>query len=108
MAEVKSIDMLGGKIEMKLLISSEEYKVLQHHTAEIIVLPSGKDSLTYPLTTGKLGNSNRVMLPKKLLESFSILELDKKVPSNIFILNDDAYLLIKIKSSRFGIPTFKE
>lgn len=108
MAEVKSIDVHGDIIDVKLSISKEEYKILQHHTEGIVILPSGKGSLIQNLTTGKLGNSNRVMLPKKLLESFNIVELDKKVPSNIFKFNNDAFLLIKIQSSRIGIPRFKE
>ncbi len=108
MADVKGMDLNDGKIELRLSISADEYKVLQHNTADIVVLPSGKGSLTYLLTTGKLGNSNRLMLPKKFLESFNITELDKKVQSNIFALNDDAFLLIKIKRSKLGIPVFNE
>ncbi|MBU4246535.1 MAG: hypothetical protein ABIF85_01580 [Nanoarchaeota archaeon] len=108
MAEIKSMDMHDGKIEIKLSISNDEYRILKHHMSNLTIFPCEKDTLTYSLTTGKLGNSNRVMLPKKFLESFNIKELDKKVPSNIFVLNGDAYLLIKIKSSKAGIPTFKE
>ena len=108
MAEVKGMDLHDGKIELRLSISKDEYKILQHNTSDIVILPSGKDALTYPLTTGKLGNSNRVMLPKKFLESFQITELDKKVRSNIFALDDDAFLLIKIKHSKLGIPVFEE
>jgi len=102
------MDMQSGKIEITLSISSEEYKILQHNTTGLVVLPSGKDSLPYALTTGKLGNSNRVMLPKKILDSFNIHELDKKVPSNIFQLGGDSFMLIKIDSSKIGIPNFKE
>lgn len=108
MARIKSMDMQSGKIEITLSISNEEYKILQHNTTDLLVLPSGRDSLPYSLTTGKLGNSNRVMLPKKILDAFSIFELNKKVPSNIFQLNGDSYMLIKIDNSKIGIPKFKE
>ncbi len=108
MAEIKGMEMHDEKIELTLSISNDEYRILKHQMSNLTILPSGKDALTYSLTTGKLGNSNRMMIPKKFLESFNIKELDKKVPSNIFVLNDDAYLLIKIKSSKVGIPTFKE
>ena len=109
MAEIKNIDVYDGKIDIKLSITKDEYKILKHHTADLVILPcSGKDSLVQKLTTGKLGNSNRIMLPKKLLKSFDIKEMDKKVPSNIFIIDDDAFLLIKIKKSKVGIPKFKE
>ncbi len=108
MAEIKSIDMENGKIEVKLSITPEEYKILKHHMTDLVVFPSHKDSMKHLLTTGRLGNSNRIMLPKKVLESYGIFSLDKKVPTNIFIVNDDAYLLIRIKKSEFGIPKFEE
>lgn len=108
MAEIKGIDMHDGTIDIRLSVSREEYKILQHHTSDIVLLPAGGNSLAYSLTTGKLGNSNRVMLPKKFLEAFRIGELEKKVPSNIFTMNGDAFLLIKLKSSKLGIPVFRE
>ncbi len=108
MAEIKTIDMDNGKIEVKLSVNQDEYKILKHHMTDIIILPCGNESLIHRLTTGKLGNSNRIMLPKKLLELFNVKTIDKKVPTNIFIVDDDAYLLIKIKKSEFGIPKFKE
>ncbi len=108
MAEIKGINMHDGGIEIKLSINMAEYKILKDHVTDILLLPCGKDSLTYSLTTGKLGNSNRIMLPKKILGKFGIEMMEKKVPSNIFALDGDAFLLIKIKSSRLGIPKFEE
>jgi hypothetical protein len=108
MAEIKTIDMTNSRIDVKLSISRDEYKILKHHMTDLVILPCGRESLVHRLTTGKLGNSNRIMLPKKLMESFRIKALDKKVPTNIFIIDDDAYLLIKIKKSEFGIPKFEE
>ncbi len=108
MAEVKSIQMLDGKFELTLTICPEEYRLLKNHTNDIVVLPSGKESLVHPLTTGKLGNSNRIMLPKKMLEAFRVTELDKKAQSCIFNVGDEALLLIKIKSSTMGMPKFME
>ena len=108
MAEIQNIDICDGKIDIKLSINKEEYRLLKHQMADLIILPCGKDSLVYSLTTGKLGNSNRIMLPKKVLNQFKIGILDKKVPSNIFVMDGDAYLLIKIKKSDMGIPKFSE
>jgi hypothetical protein len=108
MAEIKSIDMNGSQIQLKIAVSLEEYSLLRYHTSDILVLPAGKDAMFNTLTTGKLGNSNRIMLPKKIMEAFSVSSLDKKVPMNIFNINDNAYLLIKIKKSEFGIPKFSE
>ncbi|MFH0956335.1 MAG: hypothetical protein V1813_00575, partial [Candidatus Aenigmatarchaeota archaeon] len=104
MAEIKSVDMNGGQIQLKLSVSQEEYKILRYHTSDILVLPGGRDTMKYLLTTGKLGNSNRIMLPKKIMEAFEISTLDKKVPMSVFIIDDNAYLLIRIKKSEFGIP----
>jgi hypothetical protein len=108
MAEIKTIDMTNSRIDVKLSINRDEYKILKHHMTDLVILPCGAESLSYRLTTGKLGNSNRIMLPKKVLESFRVRLVDKKVPANIFIIDDDAYLLIKIKRSEFGIPKFEE
>ncbi len=108
MAEIKSIDLEGDKVEIKLSIDKGEYKLLKQHTSNLVVLPCGEESLTYRLTTGKLGNSNRIMIPKKLLKAFKIGLLEKKLPANIFSLDGDTYLLIKMKKSKLGIPRFEE
>ena len=108
MAEIKSIRMQDGKVEISLSISRDEYRILNHQTSDLIVFPCGKEELTYMLTTGKLGNSNRIMVPKKYLQSSHVKGLDKKVPSKIFIIDGDAYLLIKIKRSELGMPKFEE
>jgi hypothetical protein len=107
MAEIKSID-VNDKIEIKLTINRDEYKILKHHVTDLVVLPGGKESLTYTLTTGKLGNSNRIMLPKKVLSAFEVGGLDKRVPAKIFKIDGDSFLLIKIKRSELGIPKFKD
>jgi hypothetical protein len=107
MAEIKGMDIHKGKIEMKLCMNRNEYMILQHNTSNILVLPTGKEILSHLLTTGKLGNSNRIMLPKKLLTQYNIKCVDKKVPSSIFMVDDNAFLLIKLKRSGFGIPTFR-
>lgn len=108
MAEIKSIDVKGSNIEVKVNLNKEEYRLLRNNTADLVVFPSGNESLVYSLTTGKLGNSNRIMIPKKLLETFKIREMDKKVPANIFTIEGDYYILMKIKKSEVGIPKFSE
>ena len=108
MAGIKSIDMHNGTIDIMLSINRDEYKVLKHHMANLVILPCGKNALNNYLTTGKLGNSNRIMLPKKMLERFEIGKVEKKVPSSIFYIDGDAFLLIKIKKSELGVPKFEE
>ena len=66
------------------------------------------ESLNEKLTTGKLGNSNRIMLPNKILKKYGIKKLSKKVPSKIFEYNGNKLLVIKLEESKIGIPVFEE
>ena len=107
MAELKSIGMNKGRIELKLIIDQDEYMILRNHTSDLAVVPFGKGALTRELTTGKLGNSNRIMVPKKFLEANEIDKLDKKVPSKVFCIGGNKFLLIKVRKSQLGVPKFK-
>ncbi len=107
MAEIQSIDIKKGDIMVNLRITKDEYQLLGNHTTNLLLLPTNPEFLNHSLTTGKLGNSNRIMLPKKILGKFDIKELDKKVPAKTFRINDDVFLLIRLKKSTFGIPKFE-
>lgn len=107
MAEIQSIDMNDHDISVRLRITNSEYELLKHSRYDLLLLPSDTKTLENTLTTGKLGNSNRIMLPKKILEKEK-LKLEKKVRSKIFKVNDEAYLLIKLRESNRGVPVFKE
>jgi hypothetical protein len=108
MAEIRSIDINSNNILINLRVSKSEYEILKHKTHDLLLLPADQDTLDRRLTTGKLGNSNRIMLPKKLLERHNIKEVIKKAPSKAFDINDEVFLLIKLKKSTLGIPVFKE
>ena len=108
MAEIRKIDMNGKEILINLSVSRREYEVINHNTDKLVVIPTGPGNMQQTLTTGTLGNSNRIMLPKKLLERESIGPLEKKVPAKITTLNGDIYLLIKLKKSEMGIPKFED
>ena len=106
MATIKSMDIDGeNEIEVRLLINKNEYNLLERSTSNLILIP--QESLKRRLTTGKLGNSNRVMLPKKLVKMFDVEDLDKKVPASIFSLNDKLFLLAMIKDNKKGVPRFE-
>ena len=107
MAEIKSIDINGNEIIISLKVLKEEYSIIGNKIKDLLILPSDKQALNKALTTGKIGNSNRVMLPKKFLESAGITKLKKKVKSNIFKINGDIYLLIKLQDGKIGIPRFE-
>lgn len=108
MAEIQTIDVKRDNVFVNLKISKVEYETLSNHTSDLILVPTSRTFMSYLLTTGKLGNSNRVMLPKKILEKFDIRILEKKVPARMFRIDDNTYLLIKIRKSAFGIPVFKD
>jgi hypothetical protein len=108
MANIKSMDIKNGEIFLNLKVSKTEYDTLRQSTDNLILLPTDVKALNNTLTTGKLGNSNRLMLPKKILEKNSIFQLQKKVPAKIFRIGGEVFLLVKLEESKIGIPFFKE
>lgn len=108
MAEIRKIDIENNEILVNLKISKHEYEQLKQKTDNMILIPSGPDVFNQTLTTGRLGNGNRIMLPKKILEKENVKTLQKKVPVRIFKTNGGVYLLIRLEESQTGIPKFKE
>jgi hypothetical protein len=108
MADVQSVDIQKDSIIVNLKVSKAEYELITSHTSDLLLLPTAPNFMSHLLTTGKLGNSNRIMMPKKILERFEIGILEKKVPAKAFKLHDDVFLLIKLKKSTFGVPVFKD
>jgi hypothetical protein len=108
MATVKTIDMSGNDVFVTLKISEEEYDLLKPKIKDLIIVPADTEGFNEKLTTGKLGNSNRIMLPNKILKKYEIKKLLKKVPSKIFEYNGNKLLVIKLEESKIGIPVFKE
>jgi len=108
MADIDSIDMKNDKILVNLKLSKDEYKLLKQSTKRLLLLPTEPTILEELLTTGKLGNSNRIMLPNKILRRHNVIKLLKKVPSKIFDINDEKFLLIKLQEFALGKPVFGE
>jgi hypothetical protein len=108
MANIDSMNIKNDRIVVKLEMSKNEYKMLRHSTKNLILLPTELSILSELLTTGKLGNSNRIMLPKKILYKNNVTKMLKKVPAQVFDLNDEKFLLIKIQESMIGKPVFGE
>jgi len=103
MANIRSINMKNNEIILNVLVSEDEYGLL-NDTKDMVIVPEKFDE---SLTTGKLGNSNRIMLPKKILKKHKI-ELKGKVPARIFDLNGKKFLLIKLDEKMIGVPEFEE
>jgi hypothetical protein len=108
MADIDSIDMKNDKILVSLKLTKDEYKLLKQSTKRLLLLPTEPSILNELLTTGKLGNSNRIMLPNKILHKYNITALLKKVPAQVFDVHDEKFLLIKLQESLFGKPVFGE
>ncbi|MCX6814367.1 MAG: hypothetical protein NTY20_01815 [Candidatus Aenigmarchaeota archaeon] len=106
MADVSSIDMKKDEIILSLKISKEEYEFLKQATADLMVVPVSPKFMNNLLTTGKLGNSNRLMLPKKILDKLDVKKMDRKVPGRIFRMQGNVYLLTRLHGKRNGVPVF--
>ncbi|MCK4634365.1 MAG: hypothetical protein KAT37_00650 [Candidatus Aenigmarchaeota archaeon] len=103
MATIESINRVRDNIYVTSSISEKENKTIKFHKNVLILPEEFEDSLT----TGKLGNSNRIMLPKKILKRHDI-ELHGKVPARIFGIGNKKFLLIKLDEKKVGVPQFKE
>jgi hypothetical protein len=106
MADVNFIDVKKDGIFLNLNISREEYEFLKQATSDLMVVPISPKFMNQLLTTGKLGNSNRLMLPKKILDKLDVKKMDKKVSGRIFRLNGSVYLLTRLHGRKNGIPVF--
>ena len=108
MADIDSIDMKNDKILVSLKLTKDEYKLLKQSTKGLLLLPTEPSILNELLTTGKLGNSNRIMLPNKILRKHNITKLLKRVPAQVFDVYDEKFLLLKLQESKIGKPVFGE
>jgi hypothetical protein len=107
MASIKYIDFNSEGVAITLNATEEEYKMLRTFTTNLVILPTDDEAMELKLTTGKLGNGNRIMVPNKLLKRHQIPALRKKCPAKIFEVNKEKYLLIKLEKSEL-IPEFEK
>lgn len=108
MGKIESIQMKNGGIYLNIMVSEEECALIKEKCpftnggGEVMVVPEDFDE---SLTTGKLGNSNRIMVPKKILKRQKI-ELKGKVPAAFFNVGGKKMLLIKLGEKIIGVPEF--
>jgi hypothetical protein len=108
MADLKVCDVCASKAEVTLNVSAAEYRLLKLSEDDLLLLPVGEDVLSEELTTGRLGNGNRIMLPNKVLKKHGMESLSKKLKSMIFEVEGSRYLLCKLKEKKPGVPVFRE
>ena len=105
MATLKSLE-FKDEIIATFSITEKEYDLLKQSGENLVILPTGVDVLNETLTTGRLGNGNRIMLPAKILRAHNVGALIKKAPAKIFEVDDSIFLLIKLEDNRPGVPVF--
>lgn len=106
MSVLRKIELEKDDILITLSLTKEEYKAITPNVREFITLPT--DILDKMLTTGKLGNGNRIMVPNKFLKVNNIEILRKNVPGKIFDLGDKKFLLIELENKPPSMPVFKD
>jgi len=100
MSGIDSIKFKEDGIYLTLRISKEEYEFLRQATSDLLVIPTDSKSLDKPLTTGKLGNSSRLMLPKKVLDGLEVGTIEKKVPGKVFMVGGSTYILARLHQNK--------
>lgn len=108
MAELTAVDKSKDRILVTLQVTRQEYDLLRDSEDEMLILPAGGEVFADELTTGTLGNGNRVMLPNRMLERNKVTTLNKKLKSRIFDVEGRKYLLIKLEEAGRGVPVFRE
>ena len=73
MAAIKSLE-FGDEILATFSISEKEYDLLKRSGENLVILPARPNLLDEVLTTGRLGNGNRIMLPMKILRAHRLWE----------------------------------
>lgn len=104
MAVVKSL-IVNDDILMILKLTGDERKRLAG-SRYVLVFPADGE-LPETLTVGKLGNSNRVMVPKKLMKKYGISSLPRKAPAGLFESGGEKFLVVRLQESG-RVPKFAE
>ena len=108
MSDIELIEMKGNNVLVRLKMDKDEYGMLNQSTKNLLLLPTDMNILGDSLTTGKLGNSNRIMLPNKILKRHEVTNLLKNAPARVFDVDNQKFLLIKIQDHQIAKPNFGE
>ncbi len=108
MADIKAVNIGSEGITVNFKVSANEYSLIKLSDKNLIILPIEPHIMDEILTTGKLGNGNRIMLPNKILKKHSVDQLHKRVPARVFEVDGSTFLLIKLEDHKPGVPIFEE
>ena len=108
MATLKKVELEDGGFTTTFHISKAEYELFRHGNKHFLLVPLG--AMHNQLTIGTLGNSYRLMLPKKFLREHGIAEdeLPKKADASVFTIGDEKFLAARIARSKAGAPKFED
>lgn len=106
MSLLRKIEFENDSILITLEMNKREYDAVTPDVKEFITLPA--DTLDRTLTTGKLGNGNRIMVPNKFLRSHDIEVMRKFVKGKIVDIGEKKYLIIELEDKKRGIPRFND
>jgi len=107
MAQLKNVTIKGNTHYAEFKLSGEEYSSLEE-VKNVLIIPLHPKTFKEELTTGRLGTSFRLMLPKRTLERYNITELPKKSLSKFFKIGEQNFLIACLNKSPLNIPKFME
>ena len=109
MAKILNVDLSMGKKMLQVELTDLEYELIAPQTDNLLLLPTDATHMAETLSTGDLGNSNRIMVPHGLLRRFDVPPLRDlgRVPAAIFNTGTGTYLLVDLSGSRVGVPKFE-
>lgn len=105
MANIKSIEVEENKVRVLFEMSKEELSLLHNETSDLCVFPLSR--FNEVLTTGAIGNSNRIMFPHRLLRKHNIRGLPKHMDSVILSFNGKKMAVMKLQDDRAPMPVFE-
>lgn len=105
MAIIKSMEMEDTKVRVIFEMSKDELVALSNETQNICLLSLTK--FNELLTTGTIGNSNRIMFPNRLLKRYNIKELPKHVETTILSFNGKRIAVLKLQDTAAPVPRFE-
>lgn len=109
MAKILNVDFSMGRKVLKIELSDREYELISPQTENLLLLPTDISHMPEKLSTGDLGNSNRIMVPHGLLRRHGVPPLRElgRVQAAVFETNFGTYLLADLTTQRAGVPRFE-
>lgn len=106
MANVKSMEVEGNKVRVLFEMSKDEWAALRNETKDVCLFSLA--NLDETLTTGTIGNSNRIMVPNRLLRRHNITHLPKHAGARVLALNGKKVVVIQLQDNHAPMPRFEE